>query len=212
MKRTIYILVIVTLLWGAVPCVLGTQADTAPSQEYKIKAAFVYNFIKFVDWPKTKIAEANDVITIGIIGKDPFGKAFEPILKKNIKEKKLLIKQFPSLSSFGDDSNDHQYEKRYRDKYEKLLEKCHVLFICSSEQRYFEPIINMVNDSAVLTVGETEGLLELGGIIKFTMEQKKVRFEINAGAARKCKLKVRSQLLRLARKVIDDKKSGDAAK
>jgi len=164
------------------------------------------------NWPKAKIAEANDVITIGIIGKDPFGKAFAPIMKKKIKKKKLLIKHFPSLSGFGDDPNDHQYEKRYRNKYEDLLKKCHVLFICSSEKEHINQIINLVKDSAVLTVGETKGLLESGGIIRFTMEQKKVRFEINAGSARKCELKIQSQLLRLARKVIDAKKSGDAAK
>ncbi len=61
-----------------------------PSREYQIKAAFIYNFINFVDWPKEKMAESNEPVIIGIVGKDPFGDAFAPVKDKEVKGKKFL--------------------------------------------------------------------------------------------------------------------------
>lgn len=194
---------VLALALFAGPITAEDRADSAPSREYQVKAAFVYNFIKFVDWPKEKVADSNDSITIGIIGKDPFGKAFEPVKGKRIKNKKLVIKQFPGLE---------QYKAKYKDEYKDALKKCHILFICSSEKKRLKEIINFIKDSSVLTIGEIEGFLEAGGVINFTMQEQKVHFEVNITAARRAKLKIRSQLLRLAERVVEEKPPEDKKK
>ncbi len=180
---TLFLLVVI--LAGAVIAEEG--ATSRDNLEYKIKAAFIYNFIKFVDWPQDHVK--GDTVTIGIIGKSPFNSSFEPITKKKVKDKHILIKYFPQFEEIND---------------KESLKKCHVLYICDSEEEHLNDILNIVKKSCVLTVGEKDGLLDIGGIIRFTMHQKKVRFEINLIAAKHADLEVRSQLLRLAHKVIKE--------
>jgi hypothetical protein len=171
-------------------------------QEYQIKAAFLYNFLKFVDWPKEAMPDGNEPVTIGIIGKDPFGQAFEPVKDKDVRGKKVVVKRFKSIADLkklgesGKDELDRQIE---------AVKKCHLLFVCSSEKEYLKDIVNAVKYRPVLTVGDTEEFLQSGGIISFVMEDQKVRFEVNLTAAEHAKLKIRSQLLRLAKRVIEEK-------
>jgi hypothetical protein len=170
------------------------------SREYKIKAAFLYNFIQFVDWPDEKIAGQNDPIILGIIGKDPFGDSFEPIKNKQIKGRDSLVNRFESMEKLkeSDDKGKSAIES---------LKKCHLLFICSSEKEHLKDIIKLVDGHGVLTVGETSTMLKSGGVINFLVEENKVRFEINLSSAKQEKLKIRSQLLRLATRVIEDNNS-----
>jgi len=207
MKIKLYIFAVLTLAFFAGAITAEVRADSAPSREYHVKAAFIYNFIKFVDWPKEKIADSNELITIGIIGKDPFGNAFEAVKGKKIKNKKLAIKQYPGLEQYK-----AKHKDEYKNKYQDALKKCHILFICSSEKNHLKEIINFIKDSSVLTIGEMDGFLEGGGIIKFMMEEEKVRFEINTTAAKRAKLKIRSQLLRLAKRVVEEKPPEDKKK
>ncbi len=178
-----------------------THADSASGREYQIKAAFIYNFIKFVDWPKEKVAENNEPVTIGIIGKDPFGNAFAPVKDKEDKGRKVLIKRFKPIEEL---KKSGEKDKTLLEREIESLRKCHLLFICLSEEKSIKEIINLVKDHSVLTIGDVQGFLESGGIINFIMEEKKVRFEINMTAANRAKLKIRSQLLRLAKRVVGD--------
>jgi len=198
LRNTRYIFVVSVLALFVGPIAPQAWADPASSKEYQIKAAFLYNFIKFVDWPKEKLPDANEPITIGIIGKDPFGKAFEPVKDKKVKGKRVVVKRFKSMTELKQGEND----KADLETAIETLRKCHLLFVCASEQKHFKEITKWVKDHSVLTVGDTKGFLEFGGIINFLVEDKKVRFEINAAAAKQAKLKIRSQLLRLAKKVI----------
>ena len=177
----------------------AARADSESSQEYQVKAAFLYNFINFVDWPEEKLAESKDSITIGIIGKDPFGKAFEPIRNKQVKGKEILIRRFKGFEQ--SQQSGAQIE---------AMRKCHLLFICRSEKKQLREIINSVKGRSVLAVGDVAGFLESGGIINFLMEDKKVRFEINNTAAKQAKLAIRSKLLRLAKRVIGQETSDEA--
>jgi hypothetical protein len=172
-------------------------ADSTPSQEYQVKAAFLYNFLQFVDWPEEKFADSNEPIIIGVIGNDPFGNAFEPIVSKKVKGRAVVIKRFNGLEELK--------KSVEKDKLREIetLTKCHLLFICSSEQKNLKEIIDTVKDHSVLTVGEMEGFLESGGIINWFVEEKKIRFEINTAAAERAKLKIRSNLLRLAKRVVE---------
>jgi len=83
-----------------------------------------------------------------------------------------------------------------------------LLFICRSEKEQLGKIINIVKDHNVLTVGDMNDFLESGGIINFVIDDQKVRFEINNNAAKQEKLNIRSKLLRLAKKVIEEETSG----
>ena len=167
-------------------------AESPRSQEYMVKAAFLYNFIKFIEWPEEKLADSNSM-TIGIIGKNPFGKAFEPLKDKQIKDKNVIIKQFKGNE-----------ELKQSDGHTEALKKCHVLFICRSEHKQLEEIIKSVKGHSVLTVGDIKDFLESGGMINFVMEDEKVRFEIHNAAAKRAKLDIRSKLLRLAKRTLDD--------
>jgi len=176
------------------------RADSATGSEYQVKAAFLYNFIKFADWPEEKMADDNEPIIVGIIGSDPFGDAFKPIKDKPIRGKKVIIKLFKGLEELKKKSEKDTSEKHPQIK---AIRKCHLLFICNSEKERFKETINLVQDYSVLTVADTQGFLESEGIVNFVMEEKKVRFEINVTAAKQAKLKIRSQLLRLAKRIVE---------
>jgi hypothetical protein len=178
------------------------RADPAQSPEYQVKAAFLYNFIKFVDWPEEKLADSNEPIVIGIIGKNPFGDAFEAIKDKSVKDRKVVITYLKGLdelkkSGQTDDAKLHPQIEAIR--------KCHLLFICQSEKENLKETMNLVKGYSILTVGDTQGFLESGGIVNFVVEANKVRFEIGISAAKRAKLQIRSQLLRLAKEVVEEK-------
>lgn len=187
MKNTIYNLLLILII----PLIFFNTAHAESEQEYKVKAAFIYNFVKFIEWPTEKISDEK-IINIGIIGINPFGKAIESLEDKQIGNKKIELTLFDSLE-----------KSELTDKNIEDIRKCHVLFICNSEKKKFKEIINLIKGYSVLSVGDTKGFLELGGIINFIIENQKVGFEINNYRAKDSKLNIRSQLLRLAKKVIE---------
>lgn len=198
MRFRFYILFVLFVTQQVMPVFAQGGDNSNQKREYKIKAAFLYNFIQFVDWPEEKKPNQDDPIILGIIGEDPFGDSFEPIESKQIKGGKSLIKRFEGIEKL----------KKSHDKGQSKIDslrKCHLLFICSSEEDHLKEIINLVSGYGVLTVGESSNMLKSGGVINFLVEENKVRFEINLKTAKQEKLKIRSQLLRLATEVIDEK-------
>jgi hypothetical protein len=194
MKIRVYIFIFVILAMLAVPQAYG---DSASTREYQVKAAFLYNFMMFVDWPTGKTPAADESIIIGIIGKDPFENAFEPVKDKQVNGRKVIVKRFKGLEEIKKSGMDKEFEE---------IKKCHLLFICSSEKAVAKEITDLVKNNNVLTVGDMPGFLESGGgIINFVLEEEKVRFEINQTNAEQSKLQIRSQLLRLAKRVIGEK-------
>src|SRR3972149_4547617 len=175
MRIKVYIFVILMLALFAAPNTAKAEDESAQSLEYQIKAAFLYNFIKFVDWPEEKMADSNEPIIIGIIGKDPFGSAFNPIKDDIIKDKKVVIKRFTGLEELKKSGEENKSKPHPQ---VEIIRKCYLLFICNSENKSLKETINLVQDYSVLTVADTQGFLESGGIINFVMEEKKVRFEI----------------------------------
>jgi hypothetical protein len=151
------------------------RAQSASQREYEIKAAYLYNFIKYVDWPSY-----GDTITIGVLGGNPFGTALTPLNGKIVKGRRLLVRELDSV----------------RD-----AQKCQIIFVSSSEKQRLQEIFESLRSARVLTVGETQGFADGGGIINFIEENNKVRFEINAEAARRTGLNISSELLKLARLV-----------
>lgn len=194
MRTKVYILIITVLTIHFVTLTSQVYAESSSSREYQVKAAFLYSFINFIDWPKEKMKDDNDEpILMGIIGKDPFGDAFEPIKNKLVKGKRVVVRRFKGFNEIKNSIDEID-----------TLGKCHLLYICPSEKGNNHRIIEIAQKNSILTVGDTESFLEDDGIINFIMEENKVRFEINNNAAEKSKLNIRSKLLRLAKRVISD--------
>ncbi|MBU1260026.1 MAG: YfiR family protein [Planctomycetes bacterium] len=194
MKIKIYILMFLILALFAVP---KAQAGSATAREYQVKAAFLYNFIMFIDWPDGKMPAANEPIIIGIIGKDPFEDAFDPVKDKQAKGRKVVVKKFKGFEELKK-SDETEFNQQI-----EAVKKCHLLFICLSEKKNVKEITDLVKGSNILIIGDMPKFLEAGGgMINFVLEEQKIRFEVDAAAAKQAGLKIRSQLLRLATRVI----------
>jgi YfiR/HmsC-like len=157
---------------------LAAGAQESQPSEYQVKAAFLFNFAKFVEWPPETFAVETSPLVIGIMGDNPFGGALESTIQnKTINNRSLVIK---SLHSLAEATN------------------CQILFINASEKKRFAEIFQSLHRSSILTVSETEGFTEAGGMINFVLENKKIRFQINDEAAKAARLKISSKLLTLA--------------
>lgn len=153
-------------------------AVRAQAPEYDVKAAFLFNFVKFVEWPANAFAEERAPVTICVYGEDPFGPALDAVVQgEKVGERSLLVQRPDSLDSLGG---------------------CHVLFVSRSEAERTGEVLARVAGKPVLTVADTEGFLQDGGVINFVLEGSKVRFLINQKAAERNGLRISSRLLRLA--------------
>ncbi len=199
----ILLLSVVLLLVAHMP--RPVRADAASEREYQLKAAFLYNFIMFTDSPRltpddaeSKASEAKKPILIGIIGKDPFGDAFEPLKNKEVRDRPVKVKRFKGLEVPVD--TDGPDADVFRDL--EAVRQCHVLFVCASERAHLRVILAPLQTHSMLTVSDVPGFLEAGGTVNFVIEEKKVRFEINTAAAERARLEIRSKLLRLAKRIM----------
>jgi hypothetical protein len=146
--------------------------------EYQIKAAFLFNFAKFVDWPPAAFPATNSPIIIGVIGKNVFGKDLENTIRdKTVNNRRF---HFVTVASLTEETN------------------CHILFISPSEKDNLKKILDGLHNASVLTVSETDQFIEAGGMVNFVIEDNKIRFQISDGAAKKAGLKISSKLLSLA--------------
>jgi hypothetical protein len=150
-------------------------------EEYKVKALFLYNFAKFVDWPNSTFLSAVDPLSFCVIGTDPFGSALDDALGQHtIGGRPLTVRRI---------SDPRQ------------ANTCRILFISSTERKHQLHILDSVRSCAVLTVGENEDFTSAGGVIRFVLETGRLRFEINQEAASAQHLKISAKLLNLAKSV-----------
>ena len=159
-----------------------SSGDAQGAREYELKAAFLYNFAKFVEWPAGTFPDDGAPIIVAVVGDDPFKGLLDALAGKSANGRQVVVRRL----NVGQD-----------------LRSCQVLFIGSSEKKRLVQIMASVAGTSVLTVGEMEGFVNLGGMIRLTMEESKVRFEINAGSAKRAKLRISSKLLSLAKEVIN---------
>jgi hypothetical protein len=182
-------------------------AWSAPSasdsnREYRVKVGFLYNFMKFTEWPgKTDpnsdedgAADRREPMRVGVIGKDPFGASLDGLKNKTVRGRKIVPLRFRSFEDVEQSG-----------KQLAALRQCHVLFVCPSEEDRFRAIMKSIEGQAMLTVGDRDGFLESGGIVNFVTEETKIRFEVNIPAAKRAKLKLSSKLLSLAKRIIEEK-------
>jgi hypothetical protein len=153
--------------------------------EYEVKAAFIYNFLKFIEWPLPS-ASAED-FRICLTGAVPVSAAFEALDRQYTGGKRLAV---------------------HRPDTAAQMRACHVLFIASSEGHRLPAILETLSGANTLTIGDTEGFGRKGVIINFYIMDKKVGFEINADAARRAGLKISAKLMKIAGTVYDSSAPG----
>jgi hypothetical protein len=145
--------------------------------EYQVKAAFLYNFVKFVEWPAT-VAEQRGPVVICVIGKDPFGASLTNVVDgKKVNGRGIEVRKITEVAA---------------------AVSCHVLFVSESENARLPEITKAVRVWSVLTVGECPKFIQQGGIVNFLMDGHRVRFQINAKAAGDAGLKISSKLMELS--------------
>lgn len=155
------------------------------SREWELKAAFLYKFTQFVDWPGEVFPATDSRFVIGVLGADPFGTVLdEAVRNETVRGRKLTVERY----------------RRVED-----VKACHILFISASEAPRLNRILATLKEQPILTVADFEGFTPKGGMIRFLTESNKTRLRINAGAAKDAKLTISSKLLRMAEIVETDK-------
>ena len=180
-----FVAVVVACVVIGAPSLYAQQSNRT---EYEVKAAYLYNFGKFVEWP-AKARTAEDSFTICVLGQDPFGTTFDTtIAGESINGKKVVIKRVA--------------------KPQDAL-SCRILFISSSEESRLKEIVATLDKTSVLTVSDIPQFTRRGGMIQFVVEANKVRFEVNLTIAERAGLILSSQLLKVAISVRRSAQAGD---
>lgn len=157
--------------------VLTTQVQAQAADEYQVKAAFIFNFAKFVEWPSDAFGDGGALV-VGVVGDDPFGGALDRLNGNTVNGRRLRIKRL---------------------RWDDNLRTCQILFISNSEGRHLGKIMESTRGTSVLTIGEMPQFNQSGGMIRFVIQNDKVRFEINAAAAGQARLRISSKLLALSK-------------
>lgn len=169
--------VLAALLYLAAASSIRAQAGT--SVEYQIKAAFLFNFAKFVDWPPDAFPSDKSPITLCVFRHDPFGSSLDEIIQgKTINNRAILARRTNELPD---------------------LKPCQLVFVDKEADKGLSDVLNSLKGTSALVVGESEGFAERGGGIQFFLEDNKLRFAINVDAIQRARLNVSSKLLALAR-------------
>lgn len=158
--------------------VTATSAVAAtPSQrEYQIKAVFLLNFARFVDWPAAAFSSETAPLELAVLGNDPFGAHLdEAVRAETVNHRSIIVKRF----------------KRVED-----ITSCHVLFISRSEGARLPEILERCHGQGILTVSDSDNFADRGGMIGFVKQKEKVRLQINLDAATVSHLTISAKLLR----------------
>ena len=156
----------------------AAPADKPPSAEYQIKAAFLFNFAQFVEWPARAFRDAQGPIVIGILGEDPFGSYLDDLVRnESVGGRPLAVRRFNRPEDITD---------------------CHILFVSRAMADQFEKLAAELQRRNLLSVGDTDNFNRLGGIVRFVTENGKIRLRINMEAAKAADLILSSKLLRWA--------------
>lgn len=155
-------------------------AQESKPSEYEVKAAFLFNFARFVEWPEGTSLED---LRICIVGADPFGTAFETVLGQSTGRQPVQVEHLTAGDLPAGD--------------------CHILFVSGSESRQLANILRRGGQKPVLTVSDIDGFAQAGGMVGFIIRNNKIRFQINTAAAARADLRLSAKLLRLA-EIVDD--------
>ena len=151
---------------------ITARADSPGFKQHQIKAAFVYNFMKFVEWPSNRVQDAATPLVIGVVGKGPMRAELENAVKnRKVNGRDIVVRPVENADA---------------------AKLAHLLFVTSSEDDRLGELMVPLASCPVLTVGESEAFAKSDGMITFLLEGDKVRFDINIDPAEKAGLKVSS--------------------
>jgi hypothetical protein len=171
-------LLMLPILAGVAP----VQAEPLSAPEYQVKAAFIYHFAKFIEWP-TEAMEKDGPFMVGVVGQDPFGNYLDEVVSgKRIRDRKIVVKRFSKI--------------------EEAVHS-HILFISGSEGENLDRNLKQLGRSPILTVSDIDRFAGKGGMVQLEMDGNRVHFAVNLAAFDRAGLKPSSQLLKLARIVPD---------
>ena len=174
-----WLCLLATLACG--PLRLGAQSSE--TLEFEVKAAMIYNFTRFVEWPVEAFSDAKAPFVVALLGDDALGRFVETAMKdKSVAGHPIHCRRVQSVPSG---------------------EPYHLLLLPRGEKRHVAEYLRAAARAGVLTVGDTEGFAAAGGVIGITLDGKKARFDVNLDSAARAKLTVSSKLLRLARTVLE---------
>ena len=167
----------------------GLAQAQAPVNEAQVKAAFVFNFLKFIEWPSETFVGPQDSLIVGIIGSGPTADATAALLERKIVNNRPIgVRRLDGDAPIG---------------------AIHAVFIGDLDARHAERVLSAVESDAIVSIGEDSGFATRGGIIGLVVEGQKIRFEINTAAADSSRLRISSKLLALAR-IVRGTKDGSA--
>ena len=164
------------------------QAQQPKVSEYQVKATYLYNFGRFVQWPPNATARKSDSFSICVLGQDPFGPSLDStVAGETLDGKPLAAKRISTPRDAGE---------------------CRILFISLTEENHLKEILMALDESGILTVSDMPAFSRRGGMIQFVLEGDKVRFEINLAKAETAKLTLSSELLKVATTVRRNARQG----
>lgn len=157
------------------------SADSPPMGEYDIKASYLYNFTRFVEWPSE--GAGGNTFAICVLGKDPFGEALNDLVGKTVRNRKIAVRKIFSIDE---------------------AQGCDILYISASERAHQKNILSSLPPAhGMLTVSDSNQFTLHGGMIGLVTVGGRIRFEINNKAAMQANLRISSHMLKLAVKIID---------
>ena len=163
------------LAWVALCVVSPAHSEELP--EYRLKAAFLYNFAVFTEWP----ADVGGTLNLCVYGGDPFGAEVDPLNGKKVGERSLAVQRKSTLES---------------------LKGCQIVFVAAPAIGQLPRVLELLRGQSVLTVADSSGALQQGVALNMGVAQGRVTFEANLAAARAMRLNLSSKLLRLATEVV----------
>jgi YfiR/HmsC-like len=171
-------IVLPALAFALIFCAAVPAQQSKPS-EYSVKAVYLFNFGKFVQWPAAPGSTVpGNTFSICVLGDDPFGDSLANVVK-------------------GENINGLPLSTAHIDRVDDAA-NCRILFISASEEGHVVRILDALQSRPLLTVSDMAGFCDRGGMIQFVINDEKVRFEVNVAAADKAKLALSSQLLKVA--------------
>lgn len=170
-------IILLLLLVGCAVTAPSLRGEERKPGEYEVKAAFLYNIGKFIEWPERR-GENKEYLIVGILGHDCFEGKLEMLRGKKIRGRKIVIRKISSVNG---------------------AKNCDILFISSSEKTRIDLILRELANKPVLTVGDTDSFAEKGVMVNFYIENERIRFAINNEAARRADVRIHSNLLTLGR-------------
>ena len=179
--RCLSLLAFVSLFAAGAGRRIKAQTD---AEEYRVKAAFIFHFAQLVDWPPEKQTSTNNSLVLCTLGEDPFQGLLEStVAGKAIGNRTLRVRHLEQPQD---------------------MQACQIVFLGRAQSKHIPTLVSILHQAPVLTVGETAGFLDAGGMIDFLLEGHKVRFEVNLDAAESADLKIGSRLLVLAQRVVGE--------